>query len=80
MAQNFHNNILKRMLEVGIGTDIKAALYDGGTLNKDHNFMSDLDGTEVSTTGYQSPQRATGFPVRTTTAMQTWMAKLILPT
>lgn len=51
MAQSPSNRYLKDRLNSG-GTTMKAALYNGGTLNPDHDFMSSIDGTEVNTTGY----------------------------
>lgn len=53
MAQNFHGPWIATALN-GALTAAKIKLWISGTINPDHQYMSDVDGSEASTTGYTS--------------------------
>lgn len=53
MSAKLTNKTLARLLTLGIGTTLKVAIYNGGTISADANFVADVDGTEIATTtGY----------------------------
>lgn len=53
MAQNFHGPWIATALNSALSS-AKLKLWTSGTINPDHQYMSDVDGTEASTTGYTS--------------------------
>ena len=51
MSVKWSNRICKTVL-ASIGSTVKVMLLHGYTPNPDHNFVSDIVASEISTTGY----------------------------